>query len=214
MGNSFRQFANVFLVSSRIHLETGVGLMTEYDEIANAPLQSPFPSSYQPTLRELLDAIALQTFSQWKYDASSKYFSSEVPHKAPVEGLAIFEFTKAKREKPFEVTLAEGWKAIDKGNWVMHVPPDFPVGMDIYEMGTYSSPETTTGPEFADKIRSAVALESAQRVNEKATPGDLKPAKVGTFDALYYESMIPSQLDKEVKWRTSGVSSSRISAIS
>ncbi len=28
----------------------------------------------------------------------------------------------------------------------------------------------------------------------------LKPAKVGAFKALFYESMIPWQLDKEIKW--------------
>lgn len=201
MGHSFRQFANMFLVSSRVHFGTGVGLMTSHKEIAELPLQSPFPASYRPTLREFLDAIALQTFSEWKYDPSSKYFKSEVDSEGPVQDLAIFEFTKTKREKPFAVTLADGWKTVDKGNWVMHVPPSFPVGMDIYEMGTYSSEEKTTEQDFANKIRSAVALEWAQRVNEKAKLEDLKPAKVGTFDALFYESMIPSQLDKEIRWR-------------
>ena len=202
MGFTFSQFANMFLVSSRIHFDTGIGLMTSDKEIAELPLQSPFPTSYKPTLREFLDAIALQTFSEWKYDPSSKYFKSEVDHEAPVEGLAIFEFTKprAKREKPFAVTLADGWKTIDKGNWVMHVPPTFPVGMDIYEMGRYSSEEKAGEQDFANKIRSAVALEWAQRINENARQEDLKPTKVGTFDALFYESMIPSQLGKEIKW--------------
>ena len=65
------------------------------DEIAESPLQSPFPASYEPTLREFLDTIALQTSSEWKYDPSGKYFKSEVEHEKPVAGLAIFEFTKA-----------------------------------------------------------------------------------------------------------------------
>src|SRR5205085_11129590 len=141
-----------------IHLGTGIGLMTSDTEIAELPLQSPFPASYQPTLREFLDAIALQTFSEWKYDPSNKYLKTE-DLETRVEGLAIFEFTKTKREKPFEVALADGWKRVDKGNWVMHVPPSFPVGMDIYEMGTYSSEEKTTPQDFANEIRSAVALE-------------------------------------------------------
>ena len=202
MGYSFARFANWFLVSSRIHFGTGVGLMTSDKEVAELPLQSPFPESYKPTLREFLDAIALQTFSEWKYDPSSKYLKSEVDHEAPVEGLAIFEFTKTKREKPFEITLADGWKAIDKGNWVMHVPPSFPVGMDIYEMGTYSSEEKAAKQDFANEIRSAVALEWAQRLNEKVQQEDLKPAKVGAFDALYYESMLPAQPgQREIRWR-------------
>jgi len=201
MGHSFAQFANMFLVSSHIQLGIGVGLMSPSKEIAEIPLQSPFPASYEPTLREFLDAIALQTFSQWEYDPSSKYFKSDIDHEEPFEGIAIFEFKKTDREKPFEITLADGWKTIDKGNWVMHVPPSFPVGMDIYEMGTYSSDEPGKEKELADKIRADVALEWAQRVNPAAMPEDLKPAKVGTFDALYYESMIPSQLNREIKWR-------------
>ncbi len=201
MDFSFRQFANMFLVASRIHLGQAVGLMTSSEKIADSPLQSPFPRTYQPTLREFLDAIALQTHAAWKYDPSSKFLQSEVKGDSPVEGLAIFEFVRTKREKPFEITLAEGWKSIDQGNWVMHVPPDFPVGMDIYEMGTYSSADAGSAKEFLDKVRADVALEWAQRVNEDAKSEDIKPAKVGSYDALYYESMIPSQLDKEIRWR-------------
>ena len=201
MGYSFGQFGNPFFVSSRIQLGTGISLMTSDKEIAELPLQSPFPASYKPTLHEFLDAIALQTLSEWKYDPSSQYIKSEVELQEPVEGLASFEFTKAKRDKPFGVALADGWKAIDKGNWVMYVPPSFPVGMDIYEMGTYSSDEKTSQQDFANEIRSAVALQWAQRVNGNAKSEDLQSAKVGAFDALFYESMIPSQSNKEIKWR-------------
>jgi hypothetical protein len=201
MGHAFGQFANMFLVSSRIHLGTGVGLMAASKKIAETPLQSPFPPSYKPTLREFLDAIALQTSSQWAYDPSGKFIQSDVKRDQPVEGLAVFEFVEAKREKPHEVNLAEGWTATDKGQWTMYSPPNFPVGMDIYEMGTYSPAENEASAEFAEKIRSAVALQWAQRVNKNAAEADFKSAKVGSIDAIYYESMIPSQLDKEVKWR-------------
>jgi hypothetical protein len=201
MGNTFGQFANMFLVSSRINLGAGIGLMAASKEIAQTPLQSPFPPNYKPTLREFLDAIALQTSSQWAYDPSGKYIQSEIKRDQPVEGLAIFEFVAAKREKPHEVTLAEGWKATDKGQWTMYSPPKFPIGMDIYEMGTYTSAGNHAEVDFAGTIRSAVALQWAQRVNKIAVETDFKPAKVGNFDALYYESMIPSQLGKEVKWR-------------
>lgn len=201
MSYSFGQFGNMFLVSSRIQFGTGVGLVTSSGEIANTPLQSPFPAFYKPTLREFLDAIALQTSSEWKYDPSSKYFKSELEHKTQVENLAMFEFTVTNREKPFEVTLADGWNAIDKGNWVMHVPPSFPVGLDIYEMGTYSSEDKATENDFRNQVRTAVALEWAQRVKQNAVLDDLKPAKIATFDALFFESMVPSQLNKEIRWR-------------
>ena len=198
---TFGQFSNMFLVSSQINLGSGVGLVTASKEIAESPLQSPFPASYQPTLREFLDAIALQTSADWKYDPTGKFVHSDVPREDPSERLALFEFTGTKREKPFAVTLAQGWKANDKGNWVMYVPPAFPVGMDIYEMGTYSCPEPKREHGFADEIRSAVALEWAKRVNEKAQSEDLKRTKVGKFDALFYETLIHPQPDQNIKWR-------------
>lgn len=201
VGGTFGRFANMFMVSSRLALGAGVGLMTSSKEIAKAPVFTPFPDSYKPTLRELLDTLALQTHSKWKYDPSSKYFKSDIELKGPVDGIAIFEFTKTKREKPFEVTLPKGWKANDEGAWVMYVPPSFRVGMDIYQMGTYSPAKKMTDQDFKDKIRLEVSLDWAKRMNKQATLKDLKPAKVGSFDALYYESMIPSVLKKDIRWR-------------
>ncbi len=201
MAGSFSQNTNMFLAMSRIDVSYGVGLMTSSKEIAALPLQSPFPQSYPPTLREFMDAIALQTRSDWKYDPSSKYLESHVEHDKPVEDLAMFEFTPSKREKPFQITIANGWKSIDKGNWVMFVPPTFPVGLDIYEMGTYSCDDKGKRKEVLNNVRQDVALEWAQRVSEAARKEDLKPAKVGSFDALFFEAMVDSQLDKKMRWR-------------
>lgn len=215
MGPSFSQFANQFLVSSRIHLGVGIGLMTPDSEIAEALLRSPFPSTYEPTLQEFLDALALQTFSQWKYDPTNQYvrkqsehggdFHEETPEESNSSGelndLAIFEFTKTQREKPFAITVAKGWSAVNKGSWVMYAPPRFPVGMDIYEMGTYSPNGQDALPDFYTGVRAAVALEWAQLVHEGAKPEDLRPAKVGAFDALYYETMVTSSLDEDLRWR-------------
>lgn len=201
MQYSFRQFANMFLVTSRLHFATGIGLMTSSPEISKIELQSPFPSFYQPTLREFLDAIALQTFSEWKYDPTNKFVKSSVKGTGPIKDLAIFEFTKSKRERPFVVTLMDGWKLEDKGHWVMLIPPDFPVGMDIYEMGAYSTNDANDAQEFFEKVRADVALEWAQRVHKDAASDDMQPAKVGTYDALYYETMVPSQLKKDMRWR-------------
>jgi hypothetical protein len=201
LGNEFRQYANMFLVFSRLQLGSGVGLMTSSPEIAAAELQPVFPSTYQPTLRELLDMIAMQTGSSWKYDSSGKYFQSDVPGESAATGLAIFEFTPAKRDKPYEVTLAKEWKAVDKGHWLMLVPPSFPVGMDIYELGSYSTDDKAAPSDWINSIRGEIALEWAQRVNPEATRDDLQPAKVGPYDALYFEALIDSQLDKKLRWR-------------
>ena len=200
MQHTFGAFANMFFVSSRIELGIGIGLSTSVKGAAEMPLQSPFPPSYKPTLREFLDAIALQTSTKWEYDPKPKIGGDGGG--AELDDIAIFNFTKMEgREKPFEVDLVEGWKALDKGNWVMHVPPTFPVGMDIYEMGTYSPMEGDADAEFANRIRQQVALSWATRVNPEATAKDFKPAKVGEIDALYFESMVGSRVGKEIRWR-------------
>ncbi len=200
MGGSFSQFSNMFLVMSRIKLPYGVGLMTSSREIAKTELQRVFPEFYKPTLREFLDAIALQTSSEWKYDPTSKYFQSDV-ESGPVEGLAMFEFTATKREKPFEVALAKGWKSTDKGNWVMYVPPTFPLGMDIHELGSYSSDDKTKEKELLTKVPTEVSLEWAKRAKDKVDPKELKPAKVGPYEALYFETMMPLRDGSTIRWR-------------
>src|SRR6185295_12353143 len=80
-------------------------------------------------------------------------------------------------------------------------PPSFPVGMDIYEMGTYSSDEPKKEKGFADKIRLEVSLSWARRVDPKVRPDGFKHVQVGQFDALYFEATIHPQPDKEIKWR-------------
>ena len=201
MGYSFGQFANMFLVTSHIDYGMGIGLMTPSKEIAKKNLQSPFPIFYRPTLREFLDAIALQTSSSWKYDPTNQYVKSDVKRDIKATDLAIFEFVGIERVKPFEVTLAEGWKSNDKGNWLMLIPPSFPVGMDIYEMGSYSSDDSDAEQELFTKVRAEVALEWAQRVHKQATAEDMQAAKVGPYDALYFEALVPSQLKKDMRWR-------------
>ena len=199
MGMTFGQFGNMFLVQSRLMIGTGIGLMADEKKIIRSQLQSPFPESYHPTLREFLDAIALQSFSEWKYDPTDKHFKSDLEEDEPVRGLAIFEFKSTKRKKPFSIKLAEDWKANDKGNWVMYVPTAFPVGMDIYEMGRYSTDEKEK-EAFFEKIRSDVALEWAKRVNPEAQAEDLKPAKVGMYDALAYDTLLKNN-GKKIRWR-------------
>jgi hypothetical protein len=200
MGNTFAQFANMFLVSSRLQLNRAIALATSSRETAEAPLQSPFPRFYKPTLREFLDAIALQTFSQWKYDSSDRHIQSDkqIP---PTDRPVIFEFTPTKRHKPFAVTLPKGWKCEDQGNWLMLIPPSAPVGLDIYEMGTYSCDDKASEKELFTRVRQEVAREWAQRVNAKADLKDMSTRRVAAFEALSFEAMVPSKLNKDVRWR-------------
>src|SRR5262249_575814 len=77
MQGTFSQFANMFFVASRISLPKAVALATPSERVSEAELMSPFPSTYQPTLREFLDSIAMQTLSEWKYDPTDQYVDQD-----------------------------------------------------------------------------------------------------------------------------------------
>lgn len=201
MGDALRNFGKMFLVNSRLQIGVGIGLVAENKKIANTELQATFPESYHPTLRELLDSIALQSSSAWNYDKTGKHFSTDQRSDTPVEGLAIFELKPTKREKPYKVALAKGWRAVDKGHWTMYIPRQFPVGMDIYEFGTYSPSKKDDEQKFSDKIRTDVSLDWARRVEPKANEKDFEEAKVGQFDALHYEVLLKGQAGQEIRWR-------------
>lgn len=207
MSYSFKQFGNMFFVKSRIDLGTSIGLMSKSKEIPEKPLQSTFPTGYNPTLREFFDSIGRQTTSTWKYDPTNQFIGSQTKEKkkpAQIKDIAIFEFKETKeRTKSFKFKLSEGWAAIDQGTWVMHRPPEYPVGMDIYELGEFSQKASEKAdPDFSEKMRLRIAMHWAKRVNPKATEDLMKLAKVGKLDALFYDTMIPSNLEGEkVRWR-------------
>jgi hypothetical protein len=200
MQDTFAQFSNMFFALSRIQLPKAIALSAKSERVAATPLSSPFPASYKPTLREFLDAIALQSMSEWSYAPAGVAMRSDQPGEQ-VDHIAPFEFTFKQRPKPYDFELAEGWKGIDRGNWLMLSPPDFPVGLDIYEMGTYSTEDNKAEAELHETVRRDVALEWANRVSEGIKLEDLREAKVGKYDALYFEAMIPSQLKKDIRWR-------------
>ena len=199
LGMTFGGFMKIFLVQSRLNLGTGIGLLTDDKKIVGSELQPMFPESYQPTLRELLDGIALQTFSEWKYDREKQFIQTAKAQDKPIVGVVNFHFQRAKRKKPFTVKLADDWTMNDKGHWVMYSPPSFPVGMDIYEFGRYSTKQEDKAA-FFEKVRSDVALEWAERVNPGTMLDDLKPEKVGKYEALYFEKLLKGN-GKKIRWR-------------
>ncbi|MBX9725551.1 MAG: hypothetical protein K2X81_29405, partial [Candidatus Obscuribacterales bacterium] len=115
MGLSFAHFSNMFFTYTYDHFNRAVGLATASEKTANATLSSPFPAFYKSSLREFLDAIALQTSSKWKYDATDKFVKNLTKHQAP-KNIAIFEFIDySERPKPYEIKLAGDWKVTDHG---------------------------------------------------------------------------------------------------
>jgi|GEM_PF-1111361 len=201
MEGKMNQFANMFFVESRIELGTCITLSGESKEIGATELQPVFPSSYQPTLREFLDVIALQTSSAWSYRKEKQQYTTTDKAGKMTESVAVISFDPVKRSKPYEVKLAEGWKAEDRGHWMAFIPKEVPFGMDIYELGSYSTEKKDAEAALFTDIRQAQSLEWAQRVKKSVKAEDLKPAKVGDFDALFYEAMIPSQIGTDVHWR-------------
>ncbi|WP_395743872.1 hypothetical protein [Prosthecobacter sp.] len=205
LGDSFGAFANMFMVRSQMDLRVCVGLKGMSKEIAEAELQPVFPEFYKPTLKELMDSIALQTFSAWSYRKEDQYANSSKAETTEDDHLVIFSFTsvvaEAKPRKPYKVELAKGWQAEDRGHWLACRPATFPVGMDIYEMGTYSAKKKEDEAALFEKVRKEVALEWAKRVKPEAKAEDLKPAKVGAYEALHFEAMIPARTGGDVHWR-------------
>ena len=197
MGGAFAQFANMFLVRSHLDLTHGIVLSTSDDSVAEAELMSVFPRAYQPTLREFLDAIALQTHTRWQYVTESPTLQSSSDE--PVKEVACFQFTPAKSGLDFTIAVPEGWTIRDGGNRLMCCPRNFPVGIDFYEVGQYSFKEGVASKMGG--IVEAVALEWAGRAKPGAAKADMKKAKVGDFEAWSFVTRVPSRLGMELIWR-------------
>src|SRR5687767_2712801 len=104
---------------SLLYAALDVVIHADDKEIEKTALRSPFPDFYKPTLKELLDAIALQTKSSWKYDPQRDYWV----------------FARPANSKPFTITIADKWTEEDRGIYIKYKPPTYPVGMDIYYYG-------------------------------------------------------------------------------
>jgi hypothetical protein len=201
MGLTFASFSNMFFVHSHQLWNRGVGLATDSQKIAESTLQSPFPRFYKSTLREFLDAIALQCSAKWKFDPSSKFVKNLTKRQSPKD-LAIFEFVEySERPKPYDITLPKGWTTKDHGNWVQCVPEGKTVGVDIYESGAYSADNKGDEAELFKKVSSELSLEWAKRVSPKSSAKDMKTGKVGQYDAICFDAMVPSRANKNVRWR-------------
>jgi hypothetical protein len=83
----------------------------------------------------------------------------------------------------------------------MLVPPSAPVGLDIYDMGTYSSDEQAGKNELLKEVRQEMALEWARRVRKNADLKGMKTRRVGAHEALFFEAMVPSRMNKDIHWR-------------
>jgi hypothetical protein len=198
----FDRCSRLFLLSSRMEMPCGVAMMTSSEAIARTKLHPVFPAFYRPTLREYLDAVALQASSEWRYDPTSKFFKNDI-ESGPPDDLAIFEFKETKRAKPFEMTLPKGWKAAGHGDRTIYTTPDLPagLGLQILQLGGYSADDEKQEKALLKKAVNELSMEWANRFKPVAQPMDLKEAKVGPYAALQFETAFTLQNGNEIRER-------------
>lgn len=202
LGYSFAQFANMFFVTSRMDLDVGVGLTAHGIDVEKIHLEPAFPSTYRPTLKELLDAIAMQTKSHWTYEAKDQLVksSSKLPEKE-LEGIAIIMFSPAEQTLPYEMTPPKDWLAVDRTNWIMYVPPIAPLAMDLHVSGRLSASDKAKEDQLFKSAPVDAALDVLKRVRPDATSKDLKKTKVGPYDAYFFENQLPTTGEGKIRWR-------------
>lgn len=147
---------------SFLHAALDIAIHSSDKEIAETELHSPFPEFYKPTVKELLAAIALQTKSTWVYDSQTTYWT----------------FAKPAAPKPFSLKLAEKWTSDDRGFYVTYRPPSYPVGMDIYYYGSYSSEDPSQQTVMWERIRNSWATGFASRLRPGVKISEMQRASV------------------------------------
>jgi hypothetical protein len=144
LGADFAPFAKIFFSTSRMDLLCSIGLATNSEEIKKTHLTSPFTPDYRPTLRELLDAIALQTNSHWTYNPSAQAIKTEGQAEQNIGDIAIIEFIPDTRPLPVEMTPSSNWK-VERHNDVINYtcslapPAPAPVTPSLFQAASAST---------------------------------------------------------------------------
>ncbi len=160
---------------SLMYASTNIAIHTNDGQISDTQLRSPFPTFYKPTIRELFDAIAVQTGSSWTYDPKTDYWV----------------FAKPAKAKPFSITLVDEWTSHDRGVYISYKPPTYPVGMDIYYYGSYSADKKTEEAALWKQIRNSWAIGFASRVKRDTTIYEMSSVTIDGVEAVYFQSPTP-----------------------
>lgn len=160
-----------------------VGIWSQGTDAGTIQLQCPFPESYRPTWKELMDVLARQVDCSWHYDTETGYW--------------VFE--KHRMDPPFSLRMAKGWTRRDEGQTVVLVPPTAPVGMDVYTMAHFSTEDPEKLPEVFANARKYVSRLFAQRLKSDVTEKDFSSEKACGEPALYFS--VPTPRDPNLKWR-------------
>lgn len=160
-----------------------LAIHTDHKEIGDIKLGSPFPNGYKPTWREVFETVATQTRTTWAYDAKRNYWL----------------FTPTEFSPAFDIKIADDWTSKNMGIYIGYKPSTFPVGMDIYQLGTYSADDPKDEAKLFEESRNDLALRFARGFDKKISAKDMKIVKVDGVDALYFEAIPPQR--KEIIWR-------------
>jgi hypothetical protein len=175
MLGSFDSYASLLFATS------DVAIHTNEPALAKKQLWAPFPEKYKPTWGELFEAIGRSTGSSFLFDANTDYWV----------------FAKPAMPLPYSITLAKGWKAEDRGEYVAHIPSIAPVGMDVYVCGRYSGDEDE--PNLFLSVRDELAGTFAEPFEPNTPAKAMKRVQVDGAEALYYEGAHPK--NPSVAWR-------------
>lgn len=202
MSGTFDSFANGFIGLTRDDLGFMVGLYPGAPSVARQQLQRAFASSYDPTLKELFDAIAVQTQTNWAYKPDGQFVKSSKPVPKPVEGFAVFEFTPAKRDLTYQVRLPAGWQSEDKGSFIKYFGPSFPLAVDVFPQGRVSiGGADSKGKEQLRLYAYQLSIDWAKKVKPDVKPSELSTGRVGAYDAITFDTMVERAPGQKVHWR-------------
>ncbi len=120
----------------------------------------------------MLDTIAVQTRSSWKYDSQRDFWV----------------FAKPAIKKPYSITLADKWTFQDRGIYTGYAPPTYPVGMDVYYYGTYSAEDPKQEIELWETIRNEWAVKFASYLKKGISAAEMRKVSIDGVEALYFEA--------------------------
>jgi hypothetical protein len=169
-------------LASLLYAVNDIAVHTEDRAVNAVVLESAFADFYSPTLRELLDSIAWQTGSSWKYQPETRYWV----------------FAKPAAGDPYTLSVPDGWTKNKRSTYVSYRPSNFPVGLDVYWLGSYSDPDSNKERELWTRVRDAAAIWFGSKFKSDVSVNEMRKTTVADVDALYFESPAPRP---NVIWR-------------
>ncbi|HMO20325.1 MAG TPA: hypothetical protein PKC98_05090 [Candidatus Melainabacteria bacterium] len=200
-GYPFYRFAQIFAIASATRLKYSVVVASDDRLIEAHPLTDLYPKFYRPTVKEILDQIALQTGSRWQYLKEHQKYDSKLKDYSSHKPVMLFEFKKSELKPTFKLKLATGWRQRIKNNSVMYIPPNCPIGLDIFDIGSFSPSASENADAILKKATEEVALSFAAKTGKAPEEIKFTRQKVAGKDALFYQCEVQTRTGYKALWR-------------